>query len=230
MPPATIFHPWNNRLREPSISVLLVLETVVIFFIGPLMAAGLLGPWGFDVCLLLMALVSVSIAHKRYTRLLIVLGFIGMLIGSVWKATAGNNTVPVLTSALPSLFFIAVITIVVARTVFSAGPITVHRIQGAIVIYLNIALIFGLIGSMILVIAPDAYSGASLLNNHLNDMIYFSMTTLTTTGYGDFLPVTPLARSLANLEAVIGQLYPATLMATLVGLHVSHRQQHNEIT
>ena len=42
-------------------------------------------------------------------------------------------------------------------------------------------------------------------------LLYFSFTTLTTAGYGDITPLNPLARNLANLESVIGQLFPATL-------------------
>ncbi len=47
--------------------------------------------------------------------------------------------------------------------------------------------------------------------------------TLTTTGYGDVFPLHPIARSLCNLEAVIGQLYPATLLARLVTLEMAQR-------
>jgi hypothetical protein len=47
--------------------------------------------------------------------------------------------------------------------------------------------------------------------------------TLTTTGYGDIVPLHPYARSLANIEAVIGQLYPATLVARLVTLELKSR-------
>jgi hypothetical protein len=54
-------------------------------------------------------------------------------------------------------------------------------------------------------------------------LIYFSFVTLTTTGYGDVFPLHPIARSLCNLEAVIGQLYPATLLARLVTLEMAHR-------
>ncbi len=46
--------------------------------------------------------------------------------------------------------------------------------------------------------------------------MYFSFVTLTTTGYGDIVPVNPLVRSAANLEAVTGQLFTATLLARLV--------------
>ncbi len=49
--------------------------------------------------------------------------------------------------------------------------------------------------------------------NFVGNLIYFSFVTLTTTGYGDIVPLHPYARSLANIEAVIGQLYPATLLA-----------------
>ncbi len=55
-------------------------------------------------------------------------------------------------------------------------------------------------------------------------MLYFSLSTLTTTGFGDIVPIHPFVRSMANLEAVIGQLYPATLLARLVSLHVATKQ------
>ena len=53
--------------------------------------------------------------------------------------------------------------------------------------------------------------------------VSFSLNTITSTGYGDVIPLNPLARSLTNVESVIGQLFPATLIARLVGLHLSHR-------
>jgi voltage-gated potassium channel Kch len=51
---------------------------------------------------------------------------------------------------------------------------------------------------------------------------YFSFITLTTTGYGDIVPRSPLARTFAMLEAVMGQFYLAVLVARLVGLHIVH--------
>ena len=53
-------------------------------------------------------------------------------------------------------------------------------------------------------------------------LTYFSVATITTAGYGDIVPIHPIARSLANLEAVFGQLFPATLLARLVALHLAH--------
>lgn len=51
---------------------------------------------------------------------------------------------------------------------------------------------------------------------------YFSFATLTTLGFGDILPRTPVARVLATLEAVTGQIYLTVLIARLVGLHIVH--------
>ena len=56
------------------------------------------------------------------------------------------------------------------------------------------------------------------------NLIYFSFVTLTSTGYGDIIPVHPIARSLCNVETIIGQLDPATLLARLVTLESAHRR------
>ena len=55
--------------------------------------------------------------------------------------------------------------------------------------------------------------------------LYFSFVTLTTLGYGDIAPVTPMARSLAVLVAVTGQLFMAVLLARVVSLYVSHSSE-----
>ncbi len=56
-------------------------------------------------------------------------------------------------------------------------------------------------------------------------MLYFSFTTLTTTGYGDIVPVDAFARSLANLESVLGRFYLVTTVARLVTLELQDRSR-----
>jgi hypothetical protein len=75
------------------------------------------------------------------------------------------------------------------------------------------------------VLIPKAFSGLVLEDNasFTSSAIYFSFVTLTTVGYGDIVPVHPIARSLCNLEAICGQLYPATLLARIVTLEVGSR-------
>jgi voltage-gated potassium channel Kch len=56
-------------------------------------------------------------------------------------------------------------------------------------------------------------------------MLYFSLTTLTTTGYGDIVPVDPFARSLANLESVLGQFFLAITVTRLVTMELEDRRR-----
>ena len=116
----------------------------------------------------------------------------------------------------------------VAQAVFfSPGPINTHRILGAIVLYFNLALTFSTIYQAIRDVAPDAFTGLAGGADGprgFASVVYFSFVTLTSTGYGDIVPVNPFARSVANLEAIIGQLYPATLLARLVAQHLEDRR------
>jgi hypothetical protein len=106
--------------------------------------------------------------------------------------------------------------IILKRTFFK-GHITTNRIEGAIIVYLLTALIFALLYHIIfLLYGQSAFRG--LINFERSEFMYFSLTTLTTVGYGDITPVNQFARSLANLEALNGQLYPAILIARLVSL------------
>src|SRR5262249_9617621 len=60
------------------------------------------------------------------------------------------------------------------------------------------------------------------------ELVYFSFSTLTTAGYGDITPVHPIARSLANLEAITGQLYIVLLIGRLLTLHLSQTEARVE--
>jgi hypothetical protein len=122
----------------------------------------------------------------------------------------------------------ATLAYVVARAVFAPGRVTYHRIIGAVLVYLSIGHIFVGLYGMVGLLEPQALSGLNFTGagpKLISDLIYFSFVTLTTVGYGDIVPVHPLARSLSSVEAIIGQLYPATLLARLVTLELEDRRQ-----
>ena len=103
---------------------------------------------------------------------------------------------------------------------------TYHRVIGAVLLYLTIAMVFAGLYTFIGSLVPNAFAGMKVEDSPAlaSQVIYFSFTTMTTTGYGDIAPVHPVARSLCNLEAMFGQLYPATLLARLVTLEMAHRE------
>ena len=102
---------------------------------------------------------------------------------------------------------------------FGPGRITYHRVVGAILLYLTIGLVFVALYTLVGAHSPNAFTGLTV-TAHVSlpsDLVYFSFTTLTTLGR-HHVPVHPIARSLSNVEAIIGQVYPATLLARLVSL------------
>ena len=111
------------------------------------------------------------------------------------------------------------------RYVYKEGPVTSERIQAAVAAYLLITLAFALGYILISFLIPGAFSFPGK-TPRIDDprfgyiFHYFSTSTITTLGYGDIVPVHPFSRTLATVEALVGQLYPAILLARLVSLSV----------
>lgn len=130
--------------------------------------------------------------------------------------------------------FNSAVTLLLAHHVFGPGRVNMHRVQGAVLIYLNISALFAIAFGAILSHWPGAIlltTGTTMASGpgeRTAALTYFSLATITTTGYGDLVPVDPLARSLANLEAVIGQLFPATLLARIVALNLEHSRRDKD--
>lgn len=110
---------------------------------------------------------------------------------------------------------------VVLGQTLRAGPITSHRLQGAVAAYVLLGVLWAYAYGLLEVLRPGAFSGPISAGDGPRALLYFSFVTLTTTGYGDVLPIHPAARSLANLESVTGTLYIAVLLARLVSQAVA---------
>ena len=217
----------TTPLREKYFSVLLGLQIVTLFFISPVVGnSGTQYNWIIDVFLILMACVSVFAFRNPLERKLTMFIFAVCITGLAFSPFITDYKLSAILFTLSGVIFCAIVSWTVGEKLFAEGPVTLHRIQGAIVIYLNIAMTFAGLDNLLVYLLPNAYSNISPgVKDNISTMIYFSFTTLTTTGYGDIVPLHPYARSLASLESVIGQFYLATLIALLVGLHVSHRNK-----
>ena len=109
------------------------------------------------------------------------------------------------------------------------GVVTVHRVLGAIALYLNIGLMFATLYGLIWHFIPNSFNNIPSGPNWQADgtIVYFSFVTLTSTGFGDVTPLHPIVRTLANVEAIIGQLFPATLLARLITLELRGYRQRS---
>jgi hypothetical protein len=128
-----------------------------------------------------------------------------------------------------SLIYVGLLLATLVLQVFRAGPVTVHRISGAIVVYLLLGALWALLYQLVALAIPQAFRLPEELAGNPDalqrQLSYFSFITLTTTGYGDITPVHPVARLLVMLEALTGQLYLAITLARLVSLEVMHRKE-----
>lgn len=118
----------------------------------------------------------------------------------------------------------------ILSVVFRAGRITLDGILASVVAYQLIGLFFAQIFTLAIVVDPSSLHLPDNLQpsttNFQIEMIYFSFVTLATLGYGDILPDSNLTRSVAILEAIIGQFYVAVIVAVLVSAFVSQRMQN----
>jgi voltage-gated potassium channel Kch len=115
------------------------------------------------------------------------------------------------------------------RQVMFTGQITPNAIYGAVCIYILIGLLFGFAFLIVEYFFPGSMNGLETgpWQRNLDDLIYYSMITLTTVGYGDISPATPLTRFLAYMESGIGIFYTTILVASLIGMRLSAQQPQN---
>ena len=212
----------TDRSREAGLSLILVLEISIMFVMAPLAATGIVAPVVLDLLRLGLAAAAVILLTRNWSASLAIgATFLASLILSVAvRSQNGAEAVSLGRMAAATGFDLA-IAWAVANVAFGPGRVSVHRIMGAVILYLSIGLVFANAYRACALTLHPSFTGLSRTGRFLSDSLYFSMTTLTTTGYGDILPVHPFIRSLANLEAVIGQLFPATLLARLVSLQVA---------
>ncbi len=117
-----------------------------------------------------------------------------------------------------ALFLVLAIAVGLRAVVLEPGAVTLNRIVGALCLYLLLGVLWTVLFAFVELVEPTAFAYArNVPGDPLEQFLYYSFVTLTTLGYGDVTPVHPVARTLAYFEAVIGQLYVAVLVASLVG-------------
>jgi len=126
-----------------------------------------------------------------------------------------------------AILFISFIATVILPYLFTEDEITSDVIMGAICVYFLIGLAWAFIFFTLELFQPGSFQMPQGQGIDLSHFSYYSYVTLTTLGYGDITPISTQARSLALLEAIMGQLYLAILVARLVGIHIAQGVSRN---
>ena len=210
--------PFSLRRDDDARLALLVLAALEMFIVRPLVDLGYLGEFHSALvygCTLFLGVLAVG--HRRSFR---VIAFAvaslaalahALLLGFPSLGSRIADAVLAMTTAGTFAAF-------VLAYVLGKGRVTIHRVVGAVVAYLLIGMMWARTYHILVLLRPEALS-LPTGESDFSHLVYFSFATLTTLGYGN--PVHPVARSLAMVEALAGQLYPAILIARLVSLQIA---------
>ena len=156
-----------------------------------------------------------------------------LLVTSLVLTVSGNllnQEVLFIYGVIARTLFMLLVVLAILTDLFRSRRVSGDTLAGAVGIHLMIALIWGYFYLIVEVVAPGSFTftqGAGRLQlwvaREFYPYFYFSLVTMTTVGYGDMAPVTTEARTMATLEAIVGQVYLTILVARLVGMHLAQQ-------
>jgi hypothetical protein len=205
--------------QDEGLSILLLLLIVFIFVIYPLQIMGITNLVLVRIFFSLLVVAGVWSVARRKTHL-VVAAFIALanLIFQWYRAVSDAEWVLFANLAI-TIFFEGFLIVFILMRTFAKGPVNSYRIQGSVVVYLLIGVLFSTIYTMIYALEANAFNFSNLpatLELAQASLTYFSFVTLTTIGYGDIQPLHPFSQAAATMEGLLGQLFPAILIARLV--------------
>ncbi len=218
---------WST---DRSLTVLLGFLIINIFILQPLIELGIFRAFFVRDILFSLLLISgvMAVAKGRFITVLTLVFALVTLVVRWGRIFVPSTSLATLDALLP-LVFLGMLSVIVLLQVFREGPITMQRISGAVIVYLLLGFMWALAYKLVALHHPGSFNMGDLAVTEGDydltaRLVYFSYITLTTLGYGDITAVSPIARTLAMLEAVIGQLFPAVLIARLVSMELYYRR------
>ena len=165
---------------------------------------------------LLVVLRATSPDRGAWPVLRAVLTAVSVVVAVVALTMPGRATAAAVALWLAVIVMVTIAAIV--RRVLRHRTVTLQTLLGSLSAYLLIGFLFmALYGAVSRIGSEPFFAGGQPVDS--STLQYFSFTTMTTTGYGDFTPAGTTGRSMAVLEALLGQIFLVTLVARLVALY-----------
>jgi voltage-gated potassium channel Kch len=210
---------------DRGLSGLLVFLFLALLVAPPLLRAQIVPAALFDVLFSLILISGAAVVSDRKWPIALAIGLAAMTLGLRWAHRSGLDwTSLTIVDATLSIASTATLAGFVLFRVLRKGEITMYRVQGAVAAYLLLGLGWASAYDLLFLLRPGAFRFPDANADQLS-LLYFSFVTLTTVGYGDITPVLPAARSLAVSEALVGQIFPAVLIARLVSMELASRDR-----
>lgn len=213
-----------KRLTLPHFTYFALLLFLVFFFIvAPFFSKGAHARLVLDLSLMSMLILSAYIcsSNKKYLIVAIILAAPAIL-----RLFFPSTEVDEITLMFNALFFAFVIGILL-HLLFTTTYVTKDVIYAALSVYFLVGVLYGITFTLLECFFPGSFALPQPIGDYTfysafgQDLIYFSFVTLTTSGYGDIVPLSPPAKFLSILEAITGQIYLTVMIARLIGIHIS---------
>jgi hypothetical protein len=200
------------RTDDFGVVLVLILLTIVVF-------AGADGPVGQFVSVALSGSTLLFVLHTaeanrrtfRASAVVVVVAVVSAAAALLFGETIGSSA-----AGIVGLLLAIVAPIVILQRIVRSPTITVRLVLGALAIYLLLGLAYAYLFPLIATLTKVPFFVQTSAPSS-SDFVYFSYTTLTTVGFGDFTAATSLGRIVAVSEALVGQLYLVSAVALLVG-------------
>lgn len=117
----------------------------------------------------------------------------------------------------------------IARQILFTGHVNSNKVIGSVALFLLLGLMWAIAYLILIEFSPQAFTGMEAISwgQNFSNAAYFSFVTLTTLGYGDISPLTPLAQVIVYLEAITGVFYMAIVVSSLVSSNIDHQVNKN---
>lgn len=204
-----------------------LIGSIVVTFCGAPLLVSLGAPqvWMSLLFFVVQAVILRAFSQTRFRFYCSLSVFIPVVCANAYFILS-DSTQATLLFLVTTTVFLAYATFFLLKDVFSANEVNTQTLLNAISAYLLIAIIGAMIHGLISFYIPNSYNfiGVADTRADIYELIYFSVATLTTLGYGDYLPLSEVAKSFVAVEALVGQIYMAVIIARLVGLHIANPQ------
>ncbi|MBS1862724.1 MAG: hypothetical protein JSS68_13545 [Actinobacteria bacterium] len=209
---------WLRRAEQVTDAFGLVLVLVLVTFVLTSLIDN--SGWGSVLIMAVTAATSVvaltsSHARAHYVHIAIYLSSVSLVL-SIVTAVSGAS-VWLNFGAIIQVVLLAAATVAVLIRVVTAAEVSARTILGAISVYTVLGLLFGFAYEAIARVQSGPFFAGDPHVQH-GDFLFFSYTTLTTTGYGDLVPAGQPGEMIATFEMLIGQIFLVTLVAGLVAV------------
>jgi voltage-gated potassium channel len=222
----------------------LLVAIVIAFAVRPLIGDAAIAPFAFSIALLLLMLIALyaiqvdelvgereALLGQRRRRRAVGLALAVLAIAERLGILFAPSPELYMIGSVSWLAFFSFVTWTELRSVLRQRQVTSETISMSVSAYLLLSVSWGLLYVVIFQHQPQAFSFSTssapsfAQHNVFPTFIYFSLTTLSTIGFGDITPVSLQARYAAVAEGITGQFYLAILVARLVGMQMSRSVQ-----